>query len=246
MSLVTNPIDALYNGVSQQPAAMRLPSQCEAQINGYGSVADGLGKRPPTEHLATLSASAFGSAFIHIINRDVTERYAVVLSDESLTVYDLSDGSEQTVTFENSAAWAITTAYVVNELARPSVANGRLFRCTTAGTSGGSEPTWDTVIGNTTADGTVVWTCIDNYLSIPAGADASESFEVVTVADYSFIVNKTKIVLAKATGIGQPAGYNSWYFPDNWGLAGDETRYYYPTAGTNKGKKQTLEDLPTP
>ncbi len=246
MSLVSNPIDALYNGVSQQPAAMRLPSQCEEMINGYGSVADGLSKRPPTEHLAQLSASAFGSAFIHIINRDTTERYAVVLSDESLSVYDLSDGSEQTVTFEDSESWPSSTAVVLDQLVRPGSSNGALFRCTTAGTTGGSEPTWDATIGNTTADNTVTWTAIDNYLALPDGATASESFEIVTVADYSFLVNKTKTVKTRLLGVGSPQGFADWFFPDNWTKAGDETRYYGPVDGTDKGKKQTLEDLPTP
>lgn len=35
-----------------------------------------------------------------------------------------------------------------------------VFRCTTSGTSGGSEPVFDTTPGNTTADGTCVWTCV--------------------------------------------------------------------------------------
>ena len=247
MSLVSNPIDALYNGISQQPAAMRLPSQCEEQINGYGSVADGLSKRPPTEHLAQLSASAFGSAFIHIINRDVTERYAVVVSDESLAVYDLSDGSEETVVFENNDAWAAATAYVLDDLVRPSSANTRLYRCTVAGNShANTEPTWNTTVGGDTADNEVTWICIENYLSIPNGANASESFEIVTVADYSFLVNKTKTVLARDTGTATPGRYSDWFFPDNWTHRGEETRYYVPVAGTDKGKKQTLEDLPTP
>lgn len=37
----------------------------------------------------------------------------------------------------------------------------RLFECTTGGTSGGSEPTWDTTVGNTTTDNTVTWTTRD-------------------------------------------------------------------------------------
>ncbi|KKL12101.1 hypothetical protein LCGC14_2539130, partial [marine sediment metagenome] len=244
MSLKSNSIDALYNGISQQPANMRLPSQCELQINGYGSVADGLSKRPPTEHLATLSDTAFGSAFIHIINRDATERYAVVITDEVVTVYDLSDGSEQTVVLDSTIAWPADTAVVVDELVRPTTANKMLFRCTTAGTTGATEPTWDTGAGNTTNDNTAVWTAIANYMAIPDGALASESFEMVTVADYSFIVNKTKTVEWRYTGSAEPHGYGNWFFPDNWTAAADETRYYVPTAGTDQQSVQTLEDLP--
>jgi len=64
--------------------------------------------------------------------------------------------------------WTATTAFTVRpagdagagSVVRPTTENGRHFKCTTAGTSGGSEPSWDLTIGNTTADGSVVWTTI--------------------------------------------------------------------------------------
>jgi hypothetical protein len=43
---------------------------------------------------------------------------------------------------------------------KPSTPNDRHFKCTTAGTSGGSEPSWNTTIGGTTSDGSVTWTTI--------------------------------------------------------------------------------------
>lgn len=68
----------------------------------------------------------------------------------------------------NPSAWAASTAYTVREaqdaatgsVVRPTTENGRFFKCTVAGTSGGTEPTWDTTIGNTTTDGTVTWEAI--------------------------------------------------------------------------------------
>ena len=72
----------------------------------------------------------------------------------------------------NIADWAATTAYNATfdpsnrtesgqkrVLVQPTTNNGYIYQCTTAGTSGGSEPTWPTTIGNTVADGTVTWTC---------------------------------------------------------------------------------------
>ncbi len=245
MALVSNPINALYNGVSQQPASMRLPSQCQEQINGYASVADGLSKRPPTEHLAKISATAFGSAFIHIINRDITERYAVVLTDEVLRVYDLSDGSAQTIVDDTSDPWSTSLVVAKDEIVRPSVANLRHFRCTTAGTTHATtEPTWDTDLDATTADGTVVWTTIENYLALPAGANASESYELVTVADYSFIVNKTRVVKDRKTGSATHVNGVKWFFPDNWREDESGARYWVPEDGVSRGKEQTLDDLP--
>ena len=58
--------------------------------------------------------------------------------------------------------WAATTAYSIGDIRRQlgAVTNSsaRAFRCTTAGTSGGAEPSWNLGDGATTADGTVVWT----------------------------------------------------------------------------------------
>lgn len=66
-----------------------------------------------------------------------------------------------------SVQWAASTAYSVGDMVRPSTSNNRVFRCTTAGTSGASEPTWDTTIGNTTNDGSVVWTTHDDVSRQP-------------------------------------------------------------------------------
>ena len=61
------------------------------------------------------------------------------------------------------AQWAALTAYsvgdIVRQLAAPSAGNERAFRCTTAGTSGASEPTWTLTQGGVTSgDGTAEWT----------------------------------------------------------------------------------------
>jgi hypothetical protein len=47
------------------------------------------------------------------------------------------------------------------DIVKPSIYNGRYFKCTAAGVSGPAEPTWSTAIGSTTADGGVIWTAID-------------------------------------------------------------------------------------
>ncbi len=56
------------------------------------------------------------------------------------------------------ADWVASTAYSVGDRVSSTTFNARKFIATTAGTSDSSEPTWDTAIGNTTADNTVVWT----------------------------------------------------------------------------------------
>lgn len=50
--------------------------------------------------------------------------------------------------------------YKLGATVRPTVENGRFFRCSISGTTGASEPIWDTTIGNTTIDGTVTWIAV--------------------------------------------------------------------------------------
>lgn len=65
-----------------------------------------------------------------------------------------------------ATVWVASTAYtterVVPTLAyATTAAKGRVYECTTPGTSGGTQPTWNTTVGGTTTDGTVTWTTRD-------------------------------------------------------------------------------------
>lgn len=53
--------------------------------------------------------------------------------------------------------WLPGTSYSVNDVVSPSVKNGRAFRVFVAGTSGGSEPSWNTGLGSATTDNTITW-----------------------------------------------------------------------------------------
>lgn len=59
---------------------------------------------------------------------------------------------------QNLSNWASSTVYVVGDRRLPITYNTRQFRCITPGTSHTSEPSWDTVVGNTTTEtGGVEW-----------------------------------------------------------------------------------------
>ncbi len=137
MTIVSTTIPNLVNGVSQQPYALRLPSQCEEQINGFSSVVDGLRKRAPTRHVARILATPTTGAYTHMINRDQNERYTVVITNGNLRVFRM-DGSEVAVAFPNGKA----------------------------------------------------------YLN---AASPKKSFGAITVADYTFILNKTVSVASAGT-----------------------------------------------
>lgn len=53
------------------------------------------------------------------------------------------------------AAWQANTAYLAGEYVQPTQTggNGHLYRCTSAGTTGGTEPTWPLLEGGTVTDG---------------------------------------------------------------------------------------------
>ncbi|WP_143767743.1 hypothetical protein [Paenibacillus odorifer] len=59
-----------------------------------------------------------------------------------------------------AAVWVASKAYTVGIAVKPASANGYIYECIQAGTSGGTAPTWKTVAGETINDGTVVWSVI--------------------------------------------------------------------------------------
>ncbi|WP_280147436.1 right-handed parallel beta-helix repeat-containing protein [Bacillus cereus] len=57
-----------------------------------------------------------------------------------------------------ATTWAMNKAYVVGNCVVPTTTNGYYYECTTAGTSGATEPICKFIEGETVTDGTVIWT----------------------------------------------------------------------------------------
>jgi hypothetical protein len=214
--LVTRQIPALWNGVSQQPDPVRLPSQCAEQVNCWSSVIDGVSKRNPSEFLALMpNGSVNSGAAMHIINRDTSERYIVVVDALRIRVFDMT-GQEKTV--NAPLGWG--------------------------------------------------------YLSLDFGIRAAQGYTLMTVADYTFVLNKTKRVGLLPVGadhdpptgdywwlnrkpkpVSQMASIQSPVLSGEGGNGGGTPLRIVsnptpadPTAnptGHLKGTKQTLQDLPT-
>ena len=91
MPLITEQISNLINGVSQQPPSLRLASQCEVQENGMVTIAEGLKKRPPLEHVAKITNKTDTDAKVHFIDRNDTERFVLLLSSDQFDTAFSSD-----------------------------------------------------------------------------------------------------------------------------------------------------------
>ena len=100
MSNITQRIDSFIEGVSQQSPRLRHAEQLEEQINGYSTEAGGLQKRPPTINHGKLFTAEGVPYYAHLINRDETERYIVLISSGKLRVFTL-DGVEKKVEMQD-------------------------------------------------------------------------------------------------------------------------------------------------
>ena len=151
MALLSKALSNLTGGVSQQPDAIRYDNQCDSQDNAYPSVLDGLVKRPPTEHVGNVNASATGNAedyFVHTINRDANNRaFAVIKATTSAADLKVNNIDGTSVTIKNSSGATLSASDLT-------------------------------------------------YLHINASSSlkGDTAIRAITIADYTFIVNRTKVV----------------------------------------------------
>jgi hypothetical protein len=95
MSVISQSIKNLLNGVSQRPPEQRESSQAVEQINGLSHPSRGVMKRPGTTHVAQLDDDPTGwdRAFLHVIDRDTNERYYLVITEGNVQVFDAFTGA---------------------------------------------------------------------------------------------------------------------------------------------------------
>lgn len=102
-------------------------------------------------------------------------------------ILSLLEGSEDVSKWQNPSEWEAEEDYLAGAFIEPPVLNGKVFECTTPGTSGAVEPTWNTTIGGTTSDGTAVWTCRALLVETKTFAPwkGSEDLEYVQMDNYN-------------------------------------------------------------
>jgi hypothetical protein len=113
-------------------------------------------------------------------------------------------------------AWVAATPCVLLDVVVPTAGleNGFRYECTTAGTSGGSAPTWPTVDGATVADNTVTWTCrFGGHLGSGANGATLDLAHIDKLIDFvrggkPDMLLMSKRSRRKITGIARAAGQN--------------------------------------
>jgi len=194
MPLVSRTIPNLVQGVSQQPEVLRLNSQAGEQINGFSSVVEGLKKRPPTNHIAKLTGSSLSNAYIHTINRDTNERYVVVLTNGSVSVYDI-DGTSKTVVNQTGATNYLTSSNPKQDFVCVTVADYTFIL----------NKTITTAMGNTTSP-----TKIEQAVySVLQGVNSTKYSITIDGTTYSFTSSNTDTESIRDglySAIGSPSG----------------------------------------
>jgi prepilin-type N-terminal cleavage/methylation domain-containing protein len=100
-------------------------------------------------------------------------------------------------------AWAPSTSYTLYAVLYPS--NGYQYISTVAGTSGTTQPSWPTTIGNTVLDGGVTWKCFQPLVAlqtkigaeVTGGQDYTQTFSGVSI---SYRVFQNRFITFDTTG----------------------------------------------
>jgi hypothetical protein len=152
-----------------------------------------------TGSLITVSGLTGTTAGTHPFNTNTTAPVAITRISSSQFSY--------TITATTLIATGTATIQRQGATVTPITKNGRKYICTTAGTSGATEPTWPTTIGNTVADGTAVWTCSEmSQANILSRLDALNGTNQTTTYGANRFINIAPATLITINSIATASG----------------------------------------
>ena len=96
MALVAGSMPNMFNGVSQQPPALRLENSCTEMENGWASLVSGLQKRSGSEIVARLGNNITGNVKGHYFRRFDGKKFFITVQDNDIKVFD-ENGVSKTV-----------------------------------------------------------------------------------------------------------------------------------------------------
>lgn len=248
MALVSKSIPNLINGVSQQPAALRLESQAEVQENGFSDVVDGLKKRPPTKFLKKLKCiDPLGN---------IDELYNLTaggaLADTAANTANVSTRAHYDIPFLNTALFHTykrsddEVYLVVITTCKPLYNRNIQPRSKVLVYDQAGSLRYESYVGSWDADGNWISHNLDNTYYLPDYSNSSnmiptsnpQHYKEVTatsVADATFIVNKTK-------NVEQHTSYYSQYNTSERGwLEHDTNKSLIYLKTVNYGRTYTVQ-----
>lgn len=172
MPLISGTVPSLINGVSQQPATLRMNTQGESQTNALAHIARGLEKRPCTEHvaeIADITSTNSNDVFIHTIRRSEDEAYALIIKGGS----NATNASMKLIDLTGFATGTAGSEVFVRQ-----------------------EDEGTTVITESEALDSTVASYLGSFTSFTPNLLSS-----TTVADFTFILNKTRKVKKITTDV---------------------------------------------
>ena len=227
MASITQTIPQYIGGISQQPDEKKLPGQLVTAKNVLPDVTEGLMKRPGSKLVSSLSdgtlTSSTNGKWFHYY-RDETEQYIGQINREgTVRMWDCDTGSEKTVTnnltsTSNDGTYVRDTSGVITvTLADHGLSLGEVVYLDF--TSGAAV---DDVYSITEVTSTSVFTVKDsttgsaigtsnvtvktNYLYNINDAD----LQTLTLNDYTYITNRTKVTAMKDLLAGSYDGENNY------------------------------------
>jgi hypothetical protein len=251
MPLISSSIPNLINGVSQQPAALRLASQCEQMVNCMPSPVEGLKKRPPSQHIAKLFSGSAGAGcpFTTIVDRDGTIQFLVLILDNDIKVFGL-DGSTKTVAKPDGTSYLNITGEPSAVFRVASVADYTFIvnREKTAAMAATTSPTWGTksMVFIKSADYATTYSITVNATTVTETTANAGGAAPSTVAIALALRNS----LATALGAGWTITASDYIVRivkddgTDYALGSSDTRIGTATVPI-KGTVDTISDLPT-
>ena len=225
MASITQTIPQYIGGISQQPDEKKLPGQLVTAKNVLPDVTEGLMKRPGSKLVSSLSdgtlTSSTNGKWFHYY-RDETEQYIGQINREgTVRMWDCATGSEKTVTnnltsTSNDGTYSRDTSGVITvTLADHGLSLGEIVNLDfTTGTAVDDNYTITEVIDadnfkvkdSTTSSTSGAVTIKTNYLYNINDAD----LQTLTLNDYTYITNRTKVTAMKDLLSGSYDGENNY------------------------------------
>ena len=229
MPFISDSFPNFADGVSQQPMVLRLPTQGDEQVNGLSDPAVGLSKRPCTEHLAKIGDISTENSYGTTITRSATEAFFLLVPPNTVPMLrNASTGAAVSVnvTDPDDIACTITRSGTTATVTKSNhgLSNGNKVQVNSAEVSTGSNyfngeftvanattNTFDYTMSGTpgsNATGSPTYAKVhssgadyDNICDYVKIADPQSNLRTVSIADETFILNKSQSVSKSSTTV---------------------------------------------